>query len=360
MKYYLSFVCSLFLVFGSAAQNVVPFTDFNGFFKSYQNGFFRQIEFQRVREFKTGDDIVAYINFRGNLTIFDGTSPKEISNVQVDYEVSDHLMTWKIGPTLNLWGDGEMRTLTYFADQYILRDSIVVFNDTRFNSVHVYFDGDIYELYKSSGTVQMPDIVGENIIAFRDNGNFNKVFWNGQIYELDVWHDRYAYSAGTDIIAFNDPINGTFAIFEDGQFFDVEDFRMNSYKAGRGFVVYENVNDDLMIYQDGETKKLTSFGADFYDVKDDVVLWTENGFTYGYANGKKFELAKFKVKEYKLKNNVIVFKNIIGGVDALIEGELKNLTTLMNVAFTIHGNAVLLESFNRTFNLHIDGREYHN
>ena len=135
---------------------------------------------------------------------------------------------------------------------------------------------------------------------------------------------------------------------------------MNSYKAGRGFVVYENVNNDLMIYKDGETAKLTNFGADFYDVKDDVVIWTENGFTYGYSNGQKFELAKFIVTNYEMKNNVIVFRNIIGGVDALIDGKLKNLTTLQNVKFTIHGDAVLLESFNKTFSLHIDGREYRN
>lgn len=360
MKYFLSFVCSVALVFGASAQKVVPFIDFNGFFKSYQNGFFRQIEFQRIREFKAGDDLVAYINFRGNLTIFDGSKPEEISNVVVEYEVSDHLMTWKIGPTLNLWDGGEKRTLTYFADQYVVKDSMVVFNDTRYNSVHVYQNGEVYELYKSSGTVAMPDMIGENIIAFRDNGNYNKVFWNGEIYDLDVWHDKYNFSAGTDIVAFNDPINGTFAIFEDGQFLDVEDFRMNSYQTGRGFVVYENVNNDLMIYQNGATKKLTNFGASFYEVMDDVVIWTENGFTYGYANGEKFELAKYRVTDYKMKNNVIVFKNIVGGVDALIEGRLKTLSTLQNVSFTIHGNAVLLESFNSTFNLFIDGREYRN
>ncbi|NVK63825.1 MAG: hypothetical protein HWE22_04525 [Flavobacteriales bacterium] len=358
MRYILSLFLFVTVSSHVSAQKVVPFIDFSGFFKSFQDGFFRQIEFQRVREFKTGDDVVAYIDFRGNLRVFDGSQPEDISNVQVEYEVSDHLMIWKIGPTLNMWDDGEMRTLTYFADQYILRDSIIVFNDTRFNSVHVYYDGDIYELYKSSGTVAMPEVVGENIVAFRDNGNFNKVFWNGQIYELDVWHNKYSFSAGTDILAFNDPVNGTFAIFEDGQFLDVEDFRMNSYKAGRGFVVYENVNNDLMIYKDGATKKLTNFGADFYDVVDDVVIWTENGFTYGYANGQKIELAKFEVNNYKLKNNVIAFTNIMGGVDAVIDGKLKTLTTLQNVEFTIHGNAVLLESFNSTFTLYINGREY--
>ena len=117
MKYFLSFVCSIVLFFGATAQDVVPFIDFNGFFKSYQNGFFRQIEFQRVSEFKTGDDVVAYINYRGNLTVFDGSKPEEISNVVVEYKVSDHLMTWKIGPTLNLWDAGEKRTLTFLPSQ---------------------------------------------------------------------------------------------------------------------------------------------------------------------------------------------------------------------------------------------------
>jgi hypothetical protein len=61
-----------------------------------------------------------------------------------------------------------------------------------------------------------------------------------------------------------------------------------------------------------------------------------------------------------MKNNVIAFTNVIGGVDALIDGKLKTLTTLMNVKYSIHGNAVLLESMNSTFNLHIGGREYRN
>jgi len=360
MKYYLSLLTIVVLSFSTSAQNVVPFTDFSGFFKSFQNGFFRQIEFQRVREFKTGDDVVAYIDYRGNLRVFYGSKPRDISNVQVDYKVSDHLMTWKIGPTLNLWDTGEIRTLTYFADQYVIRDSLVVFSDTRWNSVNAYYEGEIYELYRSSGAVKMPDVVGDNIIAFRDNGNFNKVFWKGQIYDLDVWHDPYAFSAGSDILAFNDPVNGTFAIFENGEFLDVEDFKMNSYKAGRGFVVYENMNNDLMIYKDGETEKLTNFGADFYQVVDDVVIWTENGFTYGYANGQKFELAKFIVKGYQMKNNVIAFTNVMGGVDALIDGKLRTLTNLMNVKYSIHGNSILLESMNSTFTLFINGREFRN
>lgn len=360
MNYCLSFLFLSILSLGASAQNVIPFVDFSGFFKSYQNGFFRQVEFQRIKEFKAGDDVVAYVDFRGNLRVFDGTEPKNIANVQAEYEVSDHLMIWKIGPTLNLWDAGELRTLTYFADKYVLRDSMVVFNDTRFNTLNVYYNGQIIELFKSTGDVLMPDMVGENIIAYRDNGNYNKVFWRGSIFDLDVWHKPFEYSVGTDIVAFNDPINGSFAIFENGEFLDVEEFAMNSYQAGRGFVVYENRNNDLMIYQDGTSQKLTNFGASFYEVKDDVAIWTENGFTYGFSNGVKYELAKFAVKNYQLKNDVIVFTNMMGGVDALIDGKVKTLTNLMDVKFTIYGSAVLLESFNSTFSLYIDGREFRN
>jgi hypothetical protein len=360
MNYCVSLLFMALFSFGVSAQNVIPFVDFVGYFKSYQNGFFRQVEFQRINEFKAGDDVVAYIDYRGNLRVFDGTEPKNIANVQAEYEVSDHLMIWKIGPTLNLWDAGELRTLTYFADKYVLRDSLVVFNDTRFNTLNVYYKGQIYELFKSTGEVLMPDKVGENIIAYRDNGNFNKVFWHGEIFELDVWHKPFDYSVGTDLVAFNDPINGSFAIFENGEFLDVEEFAMNSYQVGRGFVLYENRNNDLMIYQNGTTQKLTNFGASFYEVKDDVAIWMENGFTYGYSNGVKYELAKFAVKNYALKNDVIVFTNLMGGVDALIDGKVKTLSNLMDVKFTIYGSAVLLESFNSTYTLYINGREFRN
>ena len=46
----------------------------------------------------------------------------------------------------------------------------------------------------------------------------NKVFWRGKIYDLDVWHNRFEFEGGTDMLAFNDPINGTFAVFEKGEF----------------------------------------------------------------------------------------------------------------------------------------------
>lgn len=346
------------LASGSKAQDVTPFLDFNGYFKSFQNGFFRTVEMQRVKNFKAGDDVVGYIDFKGNLRVFDGSNPMDLANVNVEYEVSDNLLVWKVGETLNLWDDGDLQTLTYFANQYVLRDSLVVYQHTRSNTLMVYYAGQNYELYSSTGSIGMPDIVGENIVVFRDNGNFYKVFWQGEIYDYDVWHNQIVFAAGTDIVAFNDPIMGTFTIFEKGQFLDVENFHMESYQAGRGFIAYTNLNGELMYYGNSKSQKLTNFSPSFWEVKDDIVLWGENGNTSVFVDGEIVQLGRYVPKDYVIKNDVVAFRNRIGGVDALIDGKVKNLSNLQNLKYAIYGSSVLLELFNRSYILYKEDREF--
>lgn len=350
MRYYTLTIVFLATLF-SNAQSVIPMVDFNGYFKSFQDGYFKQIEFQQIQEFTGGDNIVAYVDIRGNLRAYDGTNLESIANVNTVYTVSDNLLTWQIGETLNLWDSGMKKTLSFYTGQYVVKDSLVVFQDHRFKTLNVYYDGEIYPLVTALDDFDMKfaDFVGENIVAYRDNGNVYKVFWRGKTYELDAWHDPIPFEGGTDILAFNDPITGTFAIFEDGVFKDLEEFHMNEYKAGRGFIVYENQNNELMFYQSGERKKLTNFRASSWEVKDDVVFWVENGISYAWQNGKKIELARYNIEEVVLKNNVIAFRNLMGGVDALMEGKVINITNQTDAQFKIYGNTVLVELFNRSY-----------
>lgn len=342
----------------SLSQKVMPLVDFNNWFKSFENGAFKQLDFQPIKEFKAGDDLVGYIDVRGNLRVYDGENIKDLSNVNVEYIVSDHLLTWKIGETLNLWDQGELKTLSYRCGNYTVRDSIVVFQDTRFNTLNVYYEGDVTVLTTSIEGPKFADFVGENIIAYRDNGDLYKVFWQGDIYELDAWQGQIHFEGGTDILAFNDPITGTFAIFESGQFLDLEEFHMNRFKAGRGFIVYENQNNDLLYYKDGEISTISNFGASSWQVVDDVLFWKENGISYGYQNGQKYELARFNIEEVQLKNNVIAFRNVMGGVDALMAGKLINITNQTDSKFSIHGDKVLVELFNRSYIVQTDNKSY--
>ena len=221
-----------------------------------------------------------------------------------------------------------------------------------------YYGGKTYELSISTTDIASPISVGDNIVAFKDNGNVYKIFWRGEIYEFDTWHNPIDMKAGVDIVVFNDPIAGTFTIFENGEFLDVEEFKMQEYAAGRGFIAYVNLNNDLVVYQDGETEILTNFGASYWEVKDDVIVWTENMRTYAYVDGTKTEIAQVPLEDIEIKNATVVFKNAIGGVDAFVDGKIKNLTAQLDAEFEIYGNSVLVELFNRSFIVYKEDRIY--
>jgi hypothetical protein len=111
------------------SQNVIPFVDFNNYFRSFQGEGSRIVEFQKIIDYKGGDEFVVYTDNKGNLRLFDGTTPKDLTNLNVEYQVSDHLLAWKIAGTVNLWDDGKLKTLTYNGRSFEVKDSIVVYED---------------------------------------------------------------------------------------------------------------------------------------------------------------------------------------------------------------------------------------
>jgi hypothetical protein len=354
----LALLLLLLLTWNSHAQKVVPFVDFNYYFRTFENDNFRQLEFQRIREFKAGDDLVAYIDTKGNLRIYDGKERKDISNLNVQYKVSDHLLAYNIGATLNMWDEGKLSTLTYFGRNYEVKDSLIVFEDTRFNTLNVYWHKEIFTLCTVVDDIYMPETIGENIVVFKDNGNFYKVFFNGKIHDLGVWNGAIDFQAGTDILCFNDPTQRSFAIFENGQFLDVEQNFMGKYKSGRGFIVYEDLNGNLKMYKANETTELSNFSAKFWEVKDDLVVWGENSFVFAYQNGTKIQVSNYTPKDYLLKNNVFAFRNQMGGVSALIDGKVHEITNQPNAEYEIYGNLVLVKLFNNSYIVFKNGRKY--
>lgn len=343
----------LFLLVSGASfgQSVMPFLDVNYFFKSYSQDAFQTLTMQRIANYKSGDNVVAYVDFRGNLMVYDGYgAAQQMTNIPgAHYQTSDNLMTWRIGSTLNMWEGGNKRTLTYNVGGFAVRDNIIVYQDGRFNSLNVYEGGQTYELFQSTDRISMPTVIGENIFVYKENGNLYKIYWAGKTYEYDVWQKPINFQAGTDIVVFNDPINGTFTAFDHGEFIDLENFHMNEYKAGRGFAVYMDQNDNLVMYQDGEKTILSNYVDGFWDVKDDIVVWSENGLTYAYVDGQRIEIARYIIKDYQMKNNTIAFRNLMGGVEACINGKVRQLTMQKDAPYTIYGNRVLVELFNRQY-----------
>jgi len=61
-----------------------------------------------------------------------------------------------------------------------------------------------------------------------------------------------------------------------------------------------------------------------------------------------------------IKNNVYAFKNIYGGVSALINGKVEEITNNIDAEFEIYGNKVLVKMFNKTNIVFSEGKKYSN
>lgn len=356
MKYILFFAASIITTF-FYAQTVVPFVDFNRWFRTVENGEFKFIDLQEIKGFKAGDNVVAYLDIRGNLRIYDGNERQDISNMNLDYKISDNLVAWNIGTTLQMWSKGKVKTLSYFGGNYIVKDDLVVYIDTRSNSIYVHWNGVEYPLQTTTHDIVLNNSgkIGENILAFADNGGLFKIFYKGVTHEIGVWNGDIDLKSGTDIVAFNDPTTRTFAVFDKGNFVDVEDQWVKSYKAGRGFVVYEDMGGNLMVYRNGQKSQLSSYPGK-WDVVDDIILFENNGFTYCDVNGTVTEAANFKITDYKIKNATLVYRNMIGGVNAVVDGKLIELTNLPNAEFEIYGNSVLVKLPNNNYIVYQKGK----
>ena len=357
MKKMLLLSC-LFPLFGNA-QALFAYMDFNNFCRAFYNNNFVQIDHLEVSNLTLGDNVIAYMNAQKDFKIYDGKQTKLITNQFVNFKMSDNIIAWNLGEFLYYWENGKPHNVTSFAGDYLVGDSLIVFQDTRFNTLNAIYKGSTIQLMQQTDEMYMPDAMGDNIVMFRDNGGNYKVFWHGEQYEIGVWNytQDLKYVAGTDVLAFNDPNTRTFTVFQDGEFLDVEDMYATKMKAGRGFVVYEDIQGNLMYYSKGQKKQLSSFYQS-WDVKDDVVVWVESNSTFTLKNEEIIQILNYPIKEWRIKNDVIAFKTNVGGIGASVNGNVKEITNMTNCEFIVNGHGVMVTLPNKSVMILNQGQIY--
>lgn len=353
------FILTLCLVpFGPYFAQQAPFVDFSNYFRTFYKNNFRQLEFQPVLRYEASDNLTVYVDFKGDFKVYDGDQTIALSNQQVNYVLGDNILALNIGPTLFQYVDSQKKLLTTFADRYQISDSLLVYEDTRFNSLNVINGEKKTELYQVISNLEMPVGLGDNTLVFKDNGDYYKIFWRDSIYDFDVYARKIEFSCGRDIVCFNDPINRSFTVFDKGFYLDLEPIFAKKHAAGRGFVAYETIQGELWYYANGEKQKLSNFSPDFWQVTDDLVIWNENSFVYSLEKGVKRQLLNYIPQTYKMKNHTYVFKNFMGGVSVYDGREVRELTKQQQAEFDIYGNTVLVKLFNRSFLVYNEGKVY--
>lgn len=358
MKLIAVLLCIQFAFVGFSQNTLFPYTDNQGFIKSFDKGYSRQVDYLPARDMVFGDNLIAYVDNKGDLMVYDGVKKTFISSLANSYSISDNILAWNAGRIISIYYNGDQRTITQFGERYLVSDSLVVFDDIRENALKAFYKDSIYTLYRSSVDIIMPTEIGVNNVAFRGDGNVYYIFSQGKVKELGVWNRDITFSEGTSIVAFNDPINQSFAILEKGEFLDLEPTQIKQYKAGRGFVAYTDLNGNLIYYKDGNIKEISNYSTEKFQVTDSLVVWEENGMLYAFDGERKTEVATFIPSEWQAKNNVIAYRSVNGGVMAFQNGISRIVTQIMDAPFEINRNIVRVELIGKQFIFHYKGENY--
>lgn len=355
MKYFF-LVFVLFFSLKVSAQSLFAYMDFNNFFRVYKNGYAVQIDHQAINNLALGDNICLYKNFQNDLKMYDGKTSKVLTAQNTNYTVSDNIGAWNIGSLLYYVENGISYSVTNFGGQYAVGDSIYVYQDLQQNTLNARYKGQNYQLVQTIEEVNMALKTGDNLVIFEDNGGVYKVFWRGEISEIGISNanNSFNFEVGCDVFAFNDPQTNSLVVFDKGEFIEVSDRPARKIKACRGFVVFEDNNGNLKKYQDGNVIEIASF-FNFWDAKDDVVIWGEANSTYTLKQDSPQKVVNFSVTDYQIKNDVIAFRTIVGGVGAFINGQYKEITNLTNNEYLINGHGVMVTLTNRSVMIYDNG-----
>ena len=357
LKVFLFFI--VVLVTKISAQ-VAPFIDFSGYLNTFYKGNIRTLEFQRINSFSAGDNIVAYVDNRENFKIFDGEKVEQITVQQVKFQHSDNIVAWQIGSFLYAFENGNKKTLCANVGEFIVKDSLVVYQDTRFKTINVWYKNEIIQLMQQTGDMNMPEAIGENIIGFKDNGDIYRIFWRGNLFEVGGNAYLMEMNAGTDVISFNNSVTKNFTIFSKGEFYDVETAFVKKYKSGRGFVIYEDQIGNLWKFENANKFNVSDFNSGLWEVNDEGFFWNENNLLFTLVNNVKTQIINYLPSDFKLKNNIFAYRNNNGGVSIFYNGKNTLLTNQIESSYSIYGNSVLVELFNKSFLFYSNGETYHN
>jgi hypothetical protein len=356
-KIFISSIIALFSLI-TFAQDVFPYIDNVGFMRSFQNGYSRQVEFLPPVDVKFSEKIIAYIDNKNDFFIYDGKEKEMLSNMASSYQIGYHIAAWNTGPILNVWDNGKKRTLTRFGRNYVVSDSLVVFEDLMENAIRVYYRDSIYELYRTVGQPIFPAAVGSNTVAFEGNGNVQFAFVAGSIVEIGVINDNVRYSAGGNKIAFNDPFHQSFASAQFREIVDIESIQIRDYKAGNDLIVYRDLNDQLLCYMNNEVIELSNYSARWFEVFRNTVVWNEAGLFFAFDGKQKYELANYIPEEYKIRDGIVAFRNLNGGVSMFANGEVTVISNLPNAPFEVNGTTVRVQVNRGNFIFFKDGKSF--
>lgn len=299
----------LFIYGSSQAQYLAAFNDNQNQFWAFEAGMFNQLEDNEVLDYQVGGTLIAYLDDASNFKIYQfGEVQTLIEIAPVEFTATDYLLGYSLFDSLYVYNDEKIQTLSTDCEEFLIMDSIIVWQTKSEGTLRVYYNGEITTIAEELLDFKFETFMaGDNLFAFVNplTDEFT-IFYRGALTVLDYDAEEMEFQAGCDIIAFTDKRDQSFNVFYKDEKIELDIYEPKSFQVGDQMMAYINNQDELYHFENGEIKSITS-DPSFYKVKDHILVYAQQGSFKTVCKGQKYIVEQYIPQPYYIDENTIAY-----------------------------------------------------
>ena len=351
----------LFLITNLAVvcgQDITAFIDYRGNLQSFDKGIFKQLEHLPVAGYKIGGKTIAYVDHKNDFRVFsDGQTITMVNAADFSYWTTDYLTVFKVASVLYVFDRGEKRTLCYYNTMMTLSDSLLAYFDDAKSSFNIYYNGKVALLEDNFLSKPRAIKTGSNVLSWVNQSGYFNVFYHGNLITLDNI-PPITFEAGRDIVAWIDDYTRQFHLFYNGDTAIVETFAPDSFKVGFGIMAYVDQQSNFRIFHDGKTEKLLSNRPEMFAVKGNVIVYAYNNMFNVYYKGNVYNLQNRIPIDFQLGNDGVAWIDDSGRLNLFQKGKIYTVSYEIINRFYLSGNVLKYETGINSVFVFYEGKNY--
>ncbi len=337
----LLFFCLTTLV---VAQDITAFTDANRKLYMFNKGRINMVELQQTKDLQIGNHYIAYGNMRNDyFVIWEGIKQK-IAQGQTIFFETDNILVATYTSILKVVDHGEIKNLTSYYMNFGYGDSLVLFQDRIGGHLKYYYQDTIVQFAQLVGNYNIDaNQVGNNVFAYGDVAGNYYAFQNHKFYPLLNASVKPFFSAGLNVIAFNNTRDNTFNVYKNGEIYEIDSQEALAYKAGDNFVYYKDQSESSYVFFEDETYDL-GYELENVLIFDSIVAYNNSDYLNIWFKGETYTIYNTnKVNDYQVDGGILAYINNIGGVSAFVRGKETVITKQKVQDYWLNGNTIVLK-----------------
>jgi len=131
-----------------------------------------------------------------------------------------------------------------------------------------------------------------------------------------------------------------------------------SFKVGDDVLAYVDNLEGFKVFYEGETILIAPFEPDFYEVRDSLVVFAEQGSLKVFYKGKVVEYGYYIPADYQAQESTLAFIGPNGWLEAFINGQFIVVTNDLISSYAVYYHVITMNTTIKKMKVYSKGKIY--